>query len=51
MVSKHGANFQKQGIYPYFRATETGQDTEVYIEGKKHLMLGSNSYLGLKRVK
>ncbi|MBO4805147.1 MAG: pyridoxal phosphate-dependent aminotransferase family protein [Paludibacteraceae bacterium] len=35
------------GIYPYFRAIESDQDTEVLINGKKVLMFGSNSYLGL----
>lgn len=35
------------GIYPYFRAIESDQDTEVFINGKKVLMFGSNSYLGL----
>jgi len=35
------------GIYPYFRAIESDQDTEVVIGGKKVLMFGSNSYLGL----
>lgn len=35
------------GFYPYFRPISSGQDTEVYINGKKYLMLGSNSYLGL----
>jgi len=35
------------GIYPYFRAIESDQDTEVQINGKKVLMFGSNSYLGL----
>ncbi len=35
------------GIYPYFRAIESDQDTEVVINGKKVLMFGSNSYLGL----
>lgn len=36
-----------QGVYPYFRAIESDQDTEVIINGKKVLMFGSNSYLGL----
>ena len=40
-------NVRKSGFYPYFRAIETAQDTEVFINGKKFLMLGSNSYLGL----
>ena len=35
------------GIYPYFRMIESDQDTEVTIDGKKVLMFGSNSYLGL----
>lgn len=35
------------GIYPYFRAIESEQDTVVQINGKKVLMFGSNSYLGL----
>jgi 8-amino-7-oxononanoate synthase len=35
------------GIYPYFREIESDQDTEVIINGKKVLMFGSNSYLGL----
>lgn len=35
------------GLYPYFHALETGQDTEVVIEGVKTVMIGSNNYLGL----
>ena len=35
------------GIYPYFREIESDQDTVVTIDGKKVLMFGSNSYLGL----
>jgi 8-amino-7-oxononanoate synthase len=35
------------GLYPYFRPIESGQDTEVMIDGKRVLMFGSNSYLGL----
>ena len=35
------------GVYPYFRKIESEQDTEVYINGRKVLMFGSNSYLGL----
>ncbi|HHW82094.1 MAG TPA: pyridoxal phosphate-dependent aminotransferase family protein [Bacteroidales bacterium] len=35
------------GIYPYFRVIESDQDTVVTINGKKVLMFGSNSYLGL----
>ncbi len=35
------------GIYPYFRPIESDQDTVVTIDGKRVLMFGSNSYLGL----
>ena len=35
------------GLYPYFRPIGSGQDTEVIIHGRKLLMFGSNSYLGL----
>jgi 8-amino-7-oxononanoate synthase len=38
---------QAAGLYPYFRTIESEQDTEVLINGKKVLMFGSNSYLGL----
>ena len=36
-----------KGVYPYFRCIESEQDTEVQMSGKKVLMFGSNSYLGL----
>ena len=35
------------GVYPYFHALESGQDTEVMIDGKKTIMIGSNNYMGL----
>ncbi|MCF8244310.1 MAG: aminotransferase class I/II-fold pyridoxal phosphate-dependent enzyme [Saprospiraceae bacterium] len=35
------------GVYPYFRVIESDQDTVVTMNGKKVLMFGSNSYLGL----
>lgn len=35
------------GLYPYFHALETAQDTEVTIEGKRIIMIGSNNYMGL----
>ena len=35
------------GVYPDFRAISSEQDTEVLMNGKKVLMFGSNSYLGL----
>ena len=38
---------KEKGIYPYFHALESRQDTEVIMEGKRRIMLGSNNYLGL----
>lgn len=38
---------EKMGVYPYFRAIESEQDTVVKINGQDVLMFGSNSYLGL----
>lgn len=35
------------GLYPFFRPIQSEQHTEVIIDGKKVLMFGSNSYLGL----
>ncbi len=35
------------GVYPYFRAISSEQDTEVLMNGRKVLMFGSNSYMGL----
>jgi 8-amino-7-oxononanoate synthase len=36
-----------KGVYPYFRCIDSAQDTEVVMSGKKVLMFGSNSYMGL----
>ena len=36
-----------KGVYPYFRCIESEQDTEVIMNGRRVLMFGSNSYLGL----
>jgi 8-amino-7-oxononanoate synthase len=39
--------YMAMGIYPYFRTIDSHQDTEVEMDGKKVLMFGSNSYMGL----
>lgn len=36
-----------EGWYPYFKAIASGADSEVTIDGKKFVMVGSNNYLGL----
>ena len=38
---------REKGIYPYFHALESKQATEVIMENKRRIMLGSNNYLGL----
>ena len=35
------------GLYPYFLPLEDTEGTEVVVEGRKILMIGSNNYLGL----
>lgn len=37
----------KAGMYPYFHALSSRQDTVVEIEGRRTIMLGSNNYMGL----
>lgn len=44
---RNAAQVRESGLYPYFRTISSAQDTEVIINGRKVLMLGSNSYLGL----
>ncbi|MEZ4358474.1 MAG: aminotransferase class I/II-fold pyridoxal phosphate-dependent enzyme [Eubacteriales bacterium] len=38
---------KEAGLYPYFHALSTAQDTEVFMDGKRIIMLGSNNYMGL----
>lgn len=38
---------KKDGYYSFFRTFESKQETEVQVNGRKVLMFGSNSYLGL----
>ncbi|MEI8203634.1 MAG: aminotransferase class I/II-fold pyridoxal phosphate-dependent enzyme [Bacteroidota bacterium] len=53
LLHKRYANYKEpqkvkaSGMYPFFRPIESEQSTEVQINGKKVLMFGSNSYLGL----
>lgn len=35
------------GLYPFFHALESRQDTVVTMEGHRIIMIGSNNYLGL----
>jgi len=38
---------REAGVYPYFHALSSGQDTQVVMEGIDTIMIGSNNYLGL----
>ncbi len=38
---------QAAGLYPYFLPLEDTEGTEVVIDGRRILMIGSNNYLGL----
>ncbi|MBR6207485.1 MAG: pyridoxal phosphate-dependent aminotransferase family protein [Oscillospiraceae bacterium] len=44
---KQADEFRAMGLFPYFRELQSRQDTEVIMEGKRRIMLGSNNYLGL----
>ena len=38
---------QEAGVYPYFHPIEASEGTEVWVDGRKAIMAGSNNYLGL----
>jgi 8-amino-7-oxononanoate synthase len=38
---------REQGFYPYFKPLSETEGTEVVIDGKRLIMIGSNNYLGL----
>jgi 8-amino-7-oxononanoate synthase len=40
-------DMKEKGLYPYFLPLEDTEGTEVVIDGRKILMIGSNNYLGL----
>jgi 8-amino-7-oxononanoate synthase len=44
---RNAAEIRALGLYPYFRTISSAQGSEIIINGRKVLMLGSNSYLGL----
>ena len=41
------AEARESGYYPYFIPLEDTEGTEVHINGKRMIMIGSNNYLGL----
>src|SRR5512136_303709 len=38
---------QAMGLFPYFIPIDHAEGTEVFIQGKKYIMIGSNNYVGL----
>jgi 8-amino-7-oxononanoate synthase len=38
---------KEQGYYPYFKAIQSEAGSEVIVDGRKMIMIGSNNYLGL----
>jgi 8-amino-7-oxononanoate synthase len=44
---RRAKDLQAAGLYPYFLPIEGSEDTEVRIEGRSLIMVGSNNYLGL----
>ncbi|OGP72051.1 MAG: 8-amino-7-oxononanoate synthase [Deltaproteobacteria bacterium RBG_16_50_11] len=40
-------SLKSQGYYFFFRKLESPQDSEVIVNGKRVIMIGSNNYLGL----
>ncbi len=45
--SKKVALLKQMDLYPFFRAIEESDGTQVTIKGQKQIMIGSNNYLGL----
>lgn len=41
------SGLKQSGHYFFFRQLESGQDSEVVVDGKRVIMIGSNNYLGL----
>jgi len=50
-TSARAKKAMEDGWYPYFKAIESGADTEVIVDGNKMIMIGSNNYLGLTQDK
>ncbi len=40
-------HLQESGTYFFFREIESPQDSEVIVDGRRMIMIGSNNYLGL----
>ena len=46
-ATEYESGLKKSGYYFFFRKLESPQDSEVVVNGKRVIMIGSNNYLGL----
>ena len=46
-ATEYESGLKKSGYYSFFRKLESPQDSEVVVNGKRVVMIGSNNYLGL----
>ncbi len=46
-LMQYVGELKSNNMYPYFTPLTSGQDTEVIMNGKNTVMIGSNNYLGL----
>jgi 8-amino-7-oxononanoate synthase len=46
-ATEYESGLKKKGHYFFFRKLESPQDSEVVVNGKRVIMIGSNNYLGL----
>lgn len=46
-ATKYESGLKQSGHYFFFRKLESPQDSEVVVNGKRVIMIGSNNYLGL----
>jgi 8-amino-7-oxononanoate synthase len=46
-ATEYESGLKESGYYFFFRKLESPQDSEVMVNGKKVIMIGSNNYLGL----
>ena len=46
-ATEYESGLKESGYYFFFRKLESPQDSEVVVNGKRVIMIGSNNYLGL----
>lgn len=46
-ITEQARMMKEKGYYFFFRKIESGQDSEVTVDGRRIIMAGSNNYLGL----